>query len=165
MIYFISDTHFGHKNIIKYCNRPFQDIEEMEKVLIQNWNGRVKKNDTVYFLGDFVFGSKNKTSEIAKKLNGIKILIMGNHDIRSQDFYKSIGFVKVYDKPIILDNKYILSHEPMINVNIGKLINIHGHIHNTVLDKNDFLLYNVSCENIDYTPVSITQIEKYFDTV
>ena len=118
----------------------------MEKVLIQNWDGRVKKNDTVYFLGDFVFGSKEKTSEIAKKLNGIKILIMGNHDI-------------------VLDNKYILSHEPMINVNIGKLINIHGHIHNAVLDKNDFLLYNVSCENIDYTPVSITQIEKYFDTV
>ena len=71
-IYFISDTHFNHANIIKYCNRPFKDVEEMDKTLIKNWNNIVRDKDIVYFLGDFVL-SKNKVErakELMELLNG-----------------------------------------------------------------------------------------------
>ena len=75
-----SDTHFFHSNIIKYCQRPFNSIEEMNENFIQNWNSVVKPNDTIYHLGDFGFGSLEKLSYIFSKLNGYKILISGNHD-------------------------------------------------------------------------------------
>jgi len=77
-IFFTSDTHFGHKNILKYCNRPFVNVEEMDEVMIERWNGRIGKNDSVYHLGDFSFSSNPKT--YFERLNGKKILIIGNHD-------------------------------------------------------------------------------------
>ena len=80
MIYFISDTHFYHKKIIKYVNRPFKDVEEMNNTLINNWNKRVKHKDEVYILGDFSFGNKEQTLDLLNKLNGRKYLIKGNHD-------------------------------------------------------------------------------------
>lgn len=79
--YFVtSDMHFGHKNIIKYSNRPFSSVEEMEEKLIENWNGVVGKNDIVFNLGDFGFCSEVKIKEILSQLNGSQIFIYGNHD-------------------------------------------------------------------------------------
>lgn len=77
--FYISDTHFGHFNIIKHCNRPFSTAEEMDRVMIENWNSTVARNDTVFILGDFVF-SKIPPAEYLNKLNGRKIVIVGNHD-------------------------------------------------------------------------------------
>ncbi len=74
--WFISDTHFYHANIIKYCNRPFNNVEEMNQILIDNWNENIKKNDIVYFLGDFSF----KPNEVINRLNGNIIFLLGNHD-------------------------------------------------------------------------------------
>jgi calcineurin-like phosphoesterase family protein len=79
MIYFSSDHHFGHSNIIKYCNRPYSSVEEMNEKLIENWNATVKPEDTVYYLGDFSLSTK-PVKEITPKLNGHKLLIPGNHD-------------------------------------------------------------------------------------
>ena len=82
-IYLISDTHFNHANIIKYCNRPFSDVEEMNKTIIKDWNNVVRYNDTVYFLGDLIL-SKNKGKRarelINSILNGNITIIKGNHD-------------------------------------------------------------------------------------
>ncbi len=81
MIYFTSDTHFHHANIIKYCNRPFSSTEEMNEVLIKNWNDTVKPEDTVYHLGDFCFARDIYAhSKILSSLNGTKHLVYGNHD-------------------------------------------------------------------------------------
>ena len=80
MIYFISDTHFHHHNIINYCNRPFKDVNEMNKIIINNWNNIVTENDTVYHLGDFCLFSDEEIKNIFNKLNGNKILIRGNHE-------------------------------------------------------------------------------------
>lgn len=78
-MHFTSDVHFGHNNIIKFCNRPFSSVEEMNEGLVVNWNASVKKNDVVWSLGDFSFMSFEKTKEILKRLNGEIHMVLGNH--------------------------------------------------------------------------------------
>jgi calcineurin-like phosphoesterase family protein len=78
--FFISDTHFGHKNIIKYSNRPFRDVEHMDEMLVKNWNDRVGPTDVVYHLGDVAMGASERWDNILKRLSGYKILVTGNHD-------------------------------------------------------------------------------------
>ena len=80
-----SDYHFSHANIIRYCNRPFETVEEMNEVIIRKHNERVKPEDTVFFLGDFIFkggkeGGEERYREFERKLNGKFIFIKGNHD-------------------------------------------------------------------------------------
>ena len=87
MIYFISDTHFHHHNIIKYCNRPFKDVDEMNKVLIKNWNNTVTDFDTIFHLGDVALTSESEMKDMIPKLKGKKILIKGNHDKKSKEFF------------------------------------------------------------------------------
>ena len=111
MIYFTSDTHFYHKNIIKYCNRPFKDEIDMNNKLIDNWNSIVTNNDTVYHLGDFALTSYNNLKDIFNKLNGNIILIRGNHDRFSSRVYEEIGFTVLKGAPIYLDDYNLaLSH-------------------------------------------------------
>ena len=102
-IYFISDTHFNHKNIIKYCSRPFKDVEEMNKVLIENWNNTVTDFDTIFHLGDVALTNESEMKEIVPKLKGKKILIKGNHDKKSKEFFRSVGFEIIPDNPLKLD--------------------------------------------------------------
>lgn len=78
--FFVSDMHFGHKNALAFDNRPFPDIKSHDRALIDNWNGVVNVDDDVWVLGDFSWYNATKTIEIFKQLNGIKHLIVGNHD-------------------------------------------------------------------------------------
>lgn len=80
MRFFTSDTHFGHKNIIKYCNRPFADTDEMDEAIIANWNNIIGDTDTVFHLGDLALGDSSRWDSILKRLNGYKIFVVGNHD-------------------------------------------------------------------------------------
>ena len=135
-----SDLHFGHKNIIKYENRPFQNIEEMDMTIIDIWNNTVSKEDTVYILGDFSWYKGEKTNLVLKQLKGNKILIRGNHD---ENFLKDIKFDKslfqeIYDYKEIKINKtkIIMCHYPIIDWN-GKnngSIHLYGHVH-TITNK------------------------------
>lgn len=130
-----SDLHFGHKNIIKYENRPFQNIEEMDMTIIDIWNNTVSKEDTVYILGDFSWYKGEKTNLILKQLKGNKILIKGNHD---KNFLKDIKFDKSlfqeicdYKEIKINKTKIIMCHYPIIDWN-GKnngSIHLYGHVH------------------------------------
>ena len=79
-VFVIADTHFWHKNIIDYCDRPFNSVEEMNSTLIKNWNKTVTNNDIVIHLGDVGLGPKEKIAPIVQSLKGRKILVMGNHD-------------------------------------------------------------------------------------
>lgn len=133
MIYFIADTHFGHKNIIRLCNRPFKDIEEMNNTLIKNWNHKVRGNDTIYILGDMFFRCYN-VEEILRQLKGKKHLIIGNHDsswINKVNLDKY--FLSVSDLKVISDGKraITLCHYPMLTwKHQMRSYMIHGHIHN-----------------------------------
>ncbi len=78
--FFTSDTHFGHKNIIAYSDRPFRDFDEMDWKMVANWNERVGPTDVVYHLGDVAMGLTDRWDAILKALNGYKVLVVGNHD-------------------------------------------------------------------------------------
>lgn len=80
MRFFTSDTHFGHKNIIKYSNRPFRDVSHMNEMLIKNWNDVVQPHDTIFHLGDVALGPWEAWDSILTRLNGYKVLVVGNHD-------------------------------------------------------------------------------------
>ena len=159
-VFVIADTHFNHKNIIAYCNRPFENVTEMNEYIINKWNGVVNKNDLVIHLGDFGFGSEENLKEINARLNGYKILIKGNHDYKRSNYsWHRIGFGSVQDKECEF-NKFIFSHYP---IEVPEdYYNIFGHIHNKQLEPN-FSKGNhicVSCENIDYTPVRLKDVLK-----
>lgn len=153
--YHIGDTHFFHENIIKYCNRPFINVEEMNSYIINQWNSTIDKNDLVYHHGDFALcNDKTIVSNLVQRLNGSIILILGNHDRHGKQWFYDCGFVEVY-KNLKIGN-YILSHRPQsLDKLTNGLINIHGHVHrnNYNLDKNKYI--NVSCEVINYKPIWI----------
>lgn len=147
-VFITSDTHFRHNNIIKYCNRPFKNVDEMNNSLIKNWNSVVSNEDVVFHLGDFGFGSKDQLSPIIKSLNGTIVMLHGNHKSLSTAQWNSFG-VKVCNDPIKLSNDIYLSHRPMNLLN-NNMWNIHGHIHQEVLKGN---YINVSVEQTNYSPI------------
>ena len=161
--FFIADTHFHHKDIIGYENRPFESVDEMNKALIQNWNSVVTNNDRVFLLGDFSFGSKEMQQTIACQLNGYKILVMGNHDNYSVKDYLNIGFAEVSQYPIILDGFWMLSHYPLyINSNMP-YANIFGHVHSNP-QYTDYspqsIVVSVERPHMEYAPISFAKIKQ-----
>lgn len=157
MIYFIADTHFSQDNIRMYENRPFGTVTEMDHALVQRWNDRVNPEDEVYVLGDF--GADEQEAILLGQLNGRKYLVKGNHDVRSNQYYRDCGFEEVYDYPIIIKDFWILSHEPLyVNTNMP-YANLFGHVHNSPLFKTySNQHYCVSVERINYTPISFDEI-------
>lgn len=157
--YFIADTHFGDDNIRRYENRPFECVAEMDKMLIAKWNETVTENDEVYVLGDF--GADGNEKEILSKLNGIKYLVKGNHDDKSNDYYREAGFKEVYDLPVIYKKFWVLSHDAIyVNSNMP-YANLFGHVHNTPIVKDySSQHYCVSVERIEYTPILFDEIMK-----
>ena len=132
-IFFIADTHFSEENIIKYESRPFASAEAMNEEMINNWNKQVGSNDEVYVLGDF--GATGVEKKILDRLNGTKYLVKGNHDTQTNEYYRLAGFGEVYDCPIILEQFWILSHDPLyVNTNMP-YANLFGHVHNSPLFK------------------------------
>lgn len=155
-IFLVSDTHFDHTNIIKYCNRPFQLTSEMNAIMKNNWNTTVGKDDIVFFLGDLVFGRHNQgVSYWFKQLNGTIFFIRGNHE----EIPRSISS---YDKLIVRykDKKYLLVHDPKDVPIDWDGWTICGHHHNNRMKEFPFIngqtkKVNVSVELLNYTPVNI----------
>lgn len=157
----IADPHFGHKNIIQYCNRPFESTSEMDKALIDNWNKTVSNDDIIWVLGDFALASRDYTKSIIKSLRGRKRLILGNHDRYSQEWYREAGFEFVSPYPILIENFIILSHAPLEFLNENcPFFNIYGHVHNDPryldLTKNGAC---VSIERTEYKPIELEELK------
>lgn len=159
-IFVISDTHFGHENIIKYCDRPFSNVDEMNHALVENWNKTVKDDDIVYHLGDVYF----KNHHMLKALKGRKRLILGNHD-NGKDQHLFNVFQKIMVWRMFPEFGLLLTHVPVHESTLerhdGKhyysnLVNVHGHIHNKQSPTK--FHRNVSVEMINYTPISIEEL-------
>jgi len=157
----IADTHFGHSNIIKYANRPFKDVDEMDQDMIARWNSVVSDGDWVLHLGDFSLASSPlKIKEYFSLLKGNKILLLGNHDRTYTDnFWLRVGFREVIARPFIFKDYFIISHESVDWVSeYLPVLNIHGHTHEKTAYNLANHHYNVSAEAINYTPIQLQTI-------
>lgn len=158
-VFFIADTHFGEEAICRYENRPFDSVSRMDEELVARWNATVAETDRVYVLGDF--GADGYEAQMLERLNGRKYLVKGNHDKKSNAFYRQAGFEEVYDHPIVFEGFWILSHDAMyVNTNMP-YANLFGHVHNNPVFKDySSQHYCVCVERINYTPVDFQQIKK-----
>ena len=182
-LWFTSDTHFNHANILKFTNRPFENIAEHDEALIKNWNDRVGNDDTVFHLGDFCFGSPQKIMEIREKLNGNIILIRGNHDDKNlQRSLWSLFEDVVYQARILVDDRTVyLNHFPFLCFAHGSFdlygdgysINLFGHVHsgpNCTTDDNSRLSilyptqYDVGVDNNNYAPISWNEVKSIIES-
>lgn len=161
-IWFVSDTHFCHKNIIKYCNRPFASVDEMDTALIDNWNKVVKPGDRVYHLGDFGFAPAPKLVSIFDRLNGQKYLIEGNHDHESVD--KSLKWIWIRDTYDLRfgDKYYFLAHyaHRVWNRSFHGARHLFGHTHGMAKPWGWSCDVGVDCW--EYSPVNIDTLEQLF---
>lgn len=134
--WFISDLHFGHKNILKFNpkTRQYKDIDEMDEAIIRHWNSKVETGDIVYILGDFSFRNVKDTIKILKRLNGVKILIEGNHDrkaLKDNEFKEQFFDIQPYLATVINDKKFVMFHFPIYewdHMHRGAY-HLHGHVH------------------------------------
>jgi calcineurin-like phosphoesterase family protein len=165
-IFFSSDTHYFHANIIKYCDRPFKTVDEMNEFMIDAWNSFVDEDDLTFHLGDFSLlrpVDSDQLRDVITRLKGKKILVKGNHDKDSDSFFLDAGFKKVYDSINVAG--VLLVHYPLHEAFSRKVKDshwgevshvIHGHSHDK---KNPNLEnhYNVAVDRHEFCPVSLQQ--------
>jgi calcineurin-like phosphoesterase family protein len=170
-VFFTSDTHFGHSNIIRYCGRPFESKEDHDRVLIDNWNRVVTSKDTIYHLGDLGFGDAAYLHKIVSRLSGRIIFLMGNHDRPSVMKLLSdrIPFTRYVDiiKPKVQGHSQtiFLSHYPhrsWFKSNHGSW-HLWGHSHGNMVPYG--LSFDVGVDCWNYTPVSLEQVSDKMSTL
>lgn len=168
MIFFTSDLHLGHANIIKIKNRPFADITEMDEALTDNINSICTSRDTLVILGDLAFRqSPEKTEEKLRQMNPKLVLVRGNHDADYDRKY--FLAVKDYLETGLYNRKVVMSHYPFLEWNgyFRKSLHLHGHQHNgpeynLQMREQGILRYDVGVDANDYKPVSALQIFEFF---
>lgn len=175
MIYFTSDNHFGHYNVIKYCSRPFKGLTDMHDTMIDNWNRRVKPADTVYHLGDlFLSNDLNFMDDILGALNGTIYLSPGNHDKWIHKYTYLRNNQNLYIMHQLKEIKFTLGdivipvtmcHYPMLRWNKAHYgaINLHGHSHGGLDSYNKeqpYIRYDVGVDSNNFTPITFEEICK-----
>jgi len=185
--FYISDLHFGHKNILAYDNRPFADVGSMENILVMNWNNAVSNTDTVYILGDFTMSAKEEEwDRLLSRLKGHKQLIVGNHDLP-----KKLGKNPMNISPVLSKHFDDITHYKVVNDNHNNVVlchfpipcynnhyhnwyHLYGHVHTgfeaNIIERTSVLLselyekqhhmYNVGCmmPYMGYTPRTLEHI-------
>jgi len=186
-IRYISDTHFGHKNIMRYDNRPWANTVNMEHDMIELWNKTVDPNDTVYILGDVVWSNKyEEWVRILKQLNGQKHIVKGNHDkTEILNLLKEYNFIRNWSHQEVVQDpgangkaRYVvLNHSPMpffVNMHHDNTYHLYGHVHISWdaqcikhvrkqiedLYLHESRMYNVGCmiRGMDYAPRTLDEI-------
>lgn len=160
-VFFYSDPHFFHKNIILHRRIGELDTEEAQRnEQRKRWNAVVKPNDVVYILGDVVLARwDDEVRDFIKSLNGRKILILGNH-CSERDHIKNFYDVFQSVHGVLKYKEFWLSHIPLYRSTLhGNMVNVHGHIH-TAYEINDPRYFNVSADAIDFTPIRIDQLRE-----
>lgn len=157
--WFTSDDHFGHAKVIEYCNRPFKDVEEMNRVMAERWNARVAPEDTVYHLGDFAMGPAADLDGYRSKLNGRIILIKGNHD-RSTGRMLAAGFNEVTGvRYMEIDGVKLFLHHQPLHMDVWHLkadFHLCGHVHKEFARQGPII--NVGVDVRDFEPKSLKEL-------
>lgn len=171
-VFFTSDTHFAHANIIGFCDRPFKDIEEMDRKLIENWNKKVPQDGVVFHLGDFAWGGYEIWKNIRDQLNGDIILIKGNHDQKNmtstaeQELFKHVSwqmFIQVEGRKIWLNHYPFLCYAGVYREPHKLIYQAYGHVHSGPGKKGQDIprlvhtypmQYDVGVDNNNYEPIS-----------
>lgn len=187
-IFYWSDPHFQHRNIIKYCNRPWnsgkdasgetlvtdENVDRMNEDMIRLFNETVGPDDLTWCLGDFALGNRAKIPEIRSRLNGRINLVIGNHDwfhIKDKakyrdvvDFFYKAGFDRVYDTNVVIDDFIVLSHVPLEFLNANTpFYNVFGHVHDsTGVETWTKSGCCVCVERHGYRPVPMEEIQKKY---
>lgn len=177
-IYFISDLHFGHKDVIAFDRRPFKDVEEMEAELIRKWNAKVSRDDHVFVIGDMFGGvTTAHAGEIVQSLNGKIHLIRGNHDPRGQIFESLFEDVAAYREIQVqvrgVRQRVIMRHRllPFFRGHDEGAVMLYGHTHNSIVARVEdqcirfvnwlgipFHAFNVGACRLDYEPKTLEEI-------
>lgn len=171
MNYYIADLHFGHTNVLEFDNRPFENIEEHDKVLIENWNSRVTKNDHIYIIGDFAYRNKKTEDWYLERLNGRKHLIIGNHDKKLLKNEAAMKHFESVDQILHVtdgNHQICVCHYPIAEW-FGYYKghhHIYGHIHNKKSEVSKFMLsqeraFNAGCMLYGYVPVTFEELRAY----
>lgn len=173
-VWFTSDTHFYHENILHFCSRPFRDITDMNETLIRRWNETVPPDSFVFHLGDFAFGGSMEWNEVISRLNGRIYLILGNHDMKQIKQGVMGRFEHVTQQMTIRvgGQTVVLNHNPFLAYggayrNVWQLF---GHVHSSPLSKQGkdigrlaYLFprqYDVGVDNNDFRPVSFAEVRE-----
>jgi calcineurin-like phosphoesterase family protein len=162
-IFFTSDNHFGHSSIIKYSNRPFVDVDEMNEVMIQNWNRTVGNKDLVFHLGDFAFLPEDEIRNTINRLNGNINFILGNHD-RKLSKLKNITIINnsIHEMKIA-DQFVVMSHYPLLSWNRsfhGSFM-LHGHCHGTArYPYPEMRIHDVGVDCNNFKPIEFSEIRE-----
>lgn len=172
-VYFTSDTHFGHENIIRYCNRPFRNAEEMNAELIRRWRETVPEDGIVFHLGDFAHGNARLWNDILSALTGRKYLILGNHDMKAlrQGYMGRFEHVAQQMTIRVGGQAIVLNHNPFLcyGGSYRDVWQLFGHVHSgpashTGLDHPRLkmlfpLQYDVGVDNNDFRPISFAEVK------
>lgn len=173
-IWFTSDTHFYHENIIHFCNRPFKDVAEMNETLIRNWNETVPEEGIVFHLGDFCLGGSQYWNDILYRLNGKIYLILGNHDMKNirPGFMKRFEYVTQQMTICVGGQSIILNHNPFLcyGGSYRDVWQLFGHVHSGPLSTTGLdlprlnmlfpLQYDVGVDNNNFRPVSFAEVRR-----
>ena len=175
-VFFTSDTHFYHSNIINFCGRPFKSVEVMNETLIANWNSVVGPDDIVFHLGDFCLGGSAEWTNILNRLNGKIYLIVGNHDIKNlrQGYYSHFEHIAMQMHIEVGKQKIYLNHCPFLCYGgaYRDTWQLFGHVHtskqNTGIDAPRLHMlfptqYDVGVDNNNFTPISFEQVRRIIE--
>ena len=171
--FFTSDQHWGHKNIIKYCERPFDSVEEMDEAMIANWNSVVGKHDEVFHLGDFSFLTRKDALTLRRRLNGNICLLLGNHDLaRVPVSSPGFNWVKHYHEIAgkRFGKRIVLNHYPFQTWNGSHrgTYMLHAHCHGAVgnvVNGIPLRRLDVGVDPNSFTPVSVDQVLEYMEAI
>lgn len=167
-IWFTSDHHFGHKNIIKFSNRPFATVDEMNSEMIKRWNEKVGEDDIVYHLGDFSLISSSKTRQIIEQLNGKICLITGNHETSALACANYFEWIKDYYELTVQDEDayrgerfIVLFHYAMRvwNASHHGTWQLYGHSHGELPDDETALSFDVGVDSHNFYPLSYEDVK------
>lgn len=179
-VYITSDLHFHHRNVIKYCNRPFDSIEEMNKAMIDQWNSKVNDDDDIIFVGDLFFCNMTKAKEILDQLKGNIHVVWGNHDdvLRISKKQIKMGYrpVKKEFEPYFTshqdylelnykDHMFVISHFPMLSwhqQHRGSIM-LHGHCHGSLPNDETKLIMDVGIDNTSFKIWNLDEIITIMD--